>query len=462
MNVFSSFWGRVKNFLFPQAVVQREFGAPSAVSKTMEQNIGLWYSLYSNRPPWQTEDVKPLGLPSAICRELSRPTLSEFHANISGSKRADYLAERFAVASEGFQRALELGAALGGVAFKPYIYGGELFVDVTGAAGFTPTKFDPSGRCVGGVFKDKPVKKDGKYYIRLEYHEFSGASCMIRNKAFYSDADGGVGAEAPLNAVEEWADLEPEMQVDNVTSPLFAYFKTPSYNSADANSACGMSVYGDAATVELLRQADEQWERLRWEFKSSERKIMFDGFSTAAEMYNDRLFEIGSFTSSGNLFQFIEPQIRDDALYRGIQNILRRIEFNVGLAYGDISDPQAVEKTATEIRNSKQRKYVLISTIQKELEHTFDSLLYAMDVYASLYNLAPVGEYEATYDWGDSILDDEESKEKEFARDMQMLSAGILNDWEFRAKHMGEDEETAKASLPKAQDVTDEEEQEVE
>lgn len=105
MNVFSSFWGRVKNFLFPQAVVQREFGAPSAVSKTMEQNIGLWYSLYINRPPWQTEDVKPLGLPSAICRELSRSTLSEFRANISGSKRADYLA-----AFRGGLRGLPAGA----------------------------------------------------------------------------------------------------------------------------------------------------------------------------------------------------------------------------------------------------------------------------------------------------------------------------------------------------------------
>lgn len=462
MNVFSSFWGRVKNFLFPQAVVQREFGAPSAVSKTMEQNIALWYALFINRPPWQTDDVKPLGLPAAICRELSRPTLSEFQANISGGKRADYLAERFAVASEGFQRALELGAALGGVAFKPYIYGGKLFVDATGAAGFTPTQFDPSGRCVGGVFKDKPVKKNGKYYIRLEYHEFSGTFCTIRNKAFYSDPDGGIGAEAPLDAVEEWADLEPEMRIDNVSSPLFAYFKMPSYNSADAFSGCGMSVYGDLATMELLRQADEQWEKLRWEFKSADRKVLMDGLSTTAGMFNDRLFEIGAFTSSGDMFQFIEPQIRDEAIYRGFQNILRRIEFNVGLAYGDISDPQSVEKTATEIRNSKQRKYVLISTVQKALEHTFDGLLYALDVYASLYNLVPEGDYEVTYDWGDSILDDEESKEKEFARDMQLLSAGILNDWELRAKHMGEDEETAKASLPKAQDIADEEESEVE
>ena len=37
-----------------------------------------------------------------------------------------------------------------------------------------------------------------------------------------------------------------------------------------------------------------------------------------------------------------------------------------------------------------------------------------------------------------------------------------MNDWEFRAKWMNEDEETAKAALPKAEDMTDEGEDETE
>ena len=138
------------------------------------------------------------------------------------------------------------------------------------------------------------------------------------------------------------------------------------------------------------------------------------------------------------------------------------IEFDIGLSYGDISDPQLVEKSATEIKNSKQRKYLLISGIQNALGHTFDTLIYAMDVYASLYNLAPAGDYEAVYDWGDSILDDQETKDKEFARDMQLVSADIMNAWELRAKYFNEDEATAKAALPKMQDMADEQQQEVE
>lgn len=462
MGLVNGIVNTAKRFFFPQAVAEREFGASPAVSLTMEQHIGLWYAMMVNTPPWQNCDVKAVGLPAAICREVARPTLVEFTANITGSKRADYLNENFQTAKENFNRALELGLALGGVALKPYIYGDNMLVDVTGAAGFQPTKFDPSGRCIGGVFKDKPVKVNGTYYVRLESHELNSTTYTIKNKAYYSDSAGSVGADAQLTTIPEWADIEPEVAIENVDGPLFAYFKPPIANTADSNSMCGMSIYGDAATVELIKQADEQWERLRWEYKSSERKVLMDGTSSTADMFNKRLFEIGPFSPNGDFFQHIEPQIRDDAIYRGFQNTLRRVEFNIGLSYGDISDPQTIEKTATEIRSSKQRKYVLVSSIQAALAHTFDSLIYAMDVYASLYGLAPAGDYEATYDWGDSILDDQETKDKEFSRDLQLTSAGVMNPWELRAKYFNEDEDTAKAALPTAQDMVTEQQQEVE
>lgn len=462
MSFLGNFVNTVRRALFPRAVAEREFGTSPAVSMTMEQQIALWYAMLVNTPPWQDCNVKAVGLPAAICREVTRPTLVEFTANITGSQRADYLNDGFRLAKENFGKALELGLALGGMALKPYIYGDKLLVDMTGAAGFQPTKFDPTGRCIGGVFRDKPVKVNGKYYVRLESHDLTDTVYTIKNKAYYSDSTGSVGAPAPLDVVPEWADIQEEVTIQNMDGPLFAYFKPPIANTADTNSLCGMSIYGDAATVELIKQADEQWERLRWEYKSGERKVLMDGNTSTANMFDKRLFEIGAFTADGDFYQFLNPELRNDAVYKGFQDVLRRIEFNVGLSYGDISDPQTVEKTATEIRSGKQRKYVLISSIQTALEHTFDALIYAMDVYATLYGLAAAGEYEVTYDWGDSILDDQETKGNEFARDLQLLNAGIMNDWEFRAKYFNEDEATAKAALPKMQDVVDEMQQEVE
>ena len=60
---------------------------------------------------------------------------------------------------------------------------------------------------------------------------------------------------------------------------------------------------------------------------------------------------------------------------------------------------------------------------------------------------------EISIDFDDSII---ESKEQDFNRDLQLLNAGIMNDWEFRMRWFNEDEETAKAALPKMQDITTE------
>ena len=68
MNFFTGLWGRFRELLFPQAVVEREFGVHPATSLSMEKNIGLWYALYTDTPPWEDCDVKPLGIPSAICK----------------------------------------------------------------------------------------------------------------------------------------------------------------------------------------------------------------------------------------------------------------------------------------------------------------------------------------------------------------------------------------------------------
>ena len=66
---------------------------------------------------------------------------------------------------------------------------------------------------------------------------------------------------------------------------------------------------------------------------------------------------------------------------------------------------------------------------------------------------------EISIDFDDSVIED---KATDFSRDMQLLSAGIMNDWEFRMRWMNEDEATAKAALPKAQDMVKEPEDEIE
>lgn len=463
LDVFKTWWNRRMVKPLDAGTVERAFDVTPAASRVMKDSIELWYALYTNNPPWETDCVKPLGLPGAIGRELTKFTLAEFSVAVSGGPRADFLNERVqSVLLPQFSRDLELGLCLGGFAMRPYMDArGRLLVDGTGATAFSPVEFGGTGRAVSGVFRETvKVRKDT--FTRLEYHGFDESGVyIIRNKAYRGDTGGG--AEIELNSVPKWGNLAPEIHIENIEQPLFSYFRNPSSNDIEPGSGIGVSVYGGAPNMALLRQADEQWERLWWEFESGERKIFSDGMRVSAGQFKDRLFQYGSFTSEGNLFEPFSPEFRNDPLYSGFQWILQRLEYNTGLSFGTISDPQSVERTATEILAAKNRQRITVKAIQRALENAIDGVLYAMNAYCDLYGLAPAGEYEVTYNWGDGVLDDPETVRQDKATDMLEVNAGLLNNWEYRMKWRGETEEEAKAMLPGMEDmVTGEKQEEVE
>ena len=139
------------------------------------------------------------------------------------------------------------------------------------------------------------------------------------------------------------------------------------------------------------------------------------------------------------------PAIRDASLFNGLDKLLKRIEFNCNLAYGTLSDPQSVDKTAEEIRSSKQRSYASVCEVQQALQGALRQLVWAMDFYATLYKLAPRGEYEVNFTWGDGIL---ENPDAEYMRRKDMVDTGYLKpelllQWYFR---VGADE--ARAMMP--------------
>ena len=134
-------------------------------------------------------------------------------------------------------------------------------------------------------------------------------------------------------------------------------------------------------------------------------------------------------------------------MFKGLNKYFQRIEFLVGLSYGTISDPQDIEKTAEEIRTSKQRSYTVVSRIQSAWDNGFDALIYAMDVLCTLYNLAPAGGTEKATTWGDGVLED---TDKEYQRRWAMVLAGKYKLEKFYAWYFGCSEEEAKEMIPEA------------
>lgn len=451
-----------------EGITEKAFAVVPAASRLMNDNISLWYALYTNNPPWEDDCgkcVKSIGLPAAICREFSRSALSEFTVNISGSPRADFLNEIVQNKIPSFYRTMELALALGGVALRPYMERGQLMIDVTSATAFSPIEFDGNGEAISGVFKET-IKQGKEYYTRLEYHGFQPVTdgsaqfvYVIENKAYKGQEANG--NEIPLESVAKWADIAPRTVLTDVERPLFAYFKNPASNDIEPESQLGVSVYG-GSTVHLIEEADRQWERIRWEYESGERKIYTDGRKTSASQFKDRLFEYGDFTADGNLFEPFNPELRDDPLYQGFQHNLQRIEYLVGLSFGSLSDPQAVEKTATEILAAKNRQRQTVKAMQTSFSKAIEGVVYGLYAYCDIFNLAPQGNYEVTFNWGDGVLDDPDTIRQDKALDMSEIAAGIKQPWEYRVKWFKETPEEAMAALPGIEDLVTEPQYETE
>ena len=201
----NNLWGKLgafsRNVLVPSNVIYKSFDADPLVSDKMSRAISQWYGMYVDKPEWADDEVKPLGLPRAIAKEFAQVVSSEMTITADGGFRADFINEQLTRFQSNVQNSIELCMALGGMAFKPYVSGGNVFIDSTSAASFIPLRFDDGDNCVSGVFKSQPVKVDKSYFVKLEYHDFANGVYTIRNKAFTSDENGITGSEVELGRV---------------------------------------------------------------------------------------------------------------------------------------------------------------------------------------------------------------------------------------------------------------------
>lgn len=435
---------QVINKLFPKKNIKEAMNVDVAISDEMGEAIDLWGKMYKDESPWLDKNTKSLNLAAAIASELSRLTTLEMQSEITGSKRADYLNEQYRKVIEDIRRVTEYAAAKGGLIFKPYIDGDNIAVDYVQADEFLPVKYNSSGNITAVIFTER-LRKGNKIYTRLEYHDLLEEGYYISNTAYVNENnDDTLGKQIPLKEVQEWAYLEPEVLLQNIDKPLFSYYKIPIANTIDTRSPLGVSVY--ARAVNLIKEADRQYSRTLWEYEGSELAIDVD-----IDMIKDDNLPEGKERifrkldpEKGGFYEVYSPAIRDENLFNGLNKILQRIEFNCGLAYGTLSDVQMVDKTAEEIRSSKQRTYSMVVDMQKGLQHALEDLIYAMDIWATIMGVAK-GEYEVSFGFDDSLVVDSKTEQTIM---LQEVSAGLIKPEMYLMERYGVTEEQAKEMLP--------------
>lgn len=425
----------------------------------MEDAMEDWLEIYADEPRWSNAcHGKTLNLGATIASEFARLIMIEFESKITGSKRADYLQEQYEKLTKQLRVRLEAGCTVGGIMLKPYVCNGVILPDCNTQDKFIPLSYS-NGIITAAAFFNQEVK--GKnYYTRIEKQTYSyeNKSHTIESHFFVSSNPDNIGSEIkPENFDSKmWAGIDPYIVINDVDRPLFAFWKVPFANHIESDSPLGVSVYSRA--IKLLNEADLQWDRYLWEFEGGELAVDAGeevlrqrpgekSLETAST--RDRLFRKINIDSDSNsdksFYEVFNPNLRDENYARGLNEILRRIEWNCSLAYGTLSNPQNVDKTAEEIKASKQRSYTAVSDMQSSLEAVLEDYIYACNAMADACNLSPSGEYEVSFNWGDGVLED---KDKEQAIQLNEVNSGIRKKTDYLKWRYGVDDKQATEMLP--------------
>lgn len=434
-----------------------EFNIEPIRSEQMDSWVAECIRIYQGAPCWLDEDnyIDTVNFAKSICSEVARLVTMGIGVRLDGSARADWLGEQIDKIFYQLRDWVEYGCAYGTVILKPNgesvdLYTREQF-EITGCE---------SGKINGAVFHN--WKRDGKkWYTRLEYHRFEGGLYRITNKCYVGDSPDDTKEQVDI-ALTPWAELAADVSIANVEQPLFAVLRMPHANNIDMDSPCGLPIFSEA--VQELRDLDIAYSRNAKEIFDSKRTVLLDsdvllptGVKVAStphawEAGRDQLGlpdMVKNVRGDGTktFYQEINPTLNTDVRLTGMNALLNQIGFKSGFSNGHfVFNQSGGIQTATQVEADQQRTIQLIKDVRDKLESCLTGLLYALDVFATLYGLAPAGRYEAVYDFGDITYNREEDR----ARWWGYVQAGRVPAWMFFVKFEGMTEADAKAMTEEA------------
>ncbi len=390
----------------------------------IDNNYEVWLDCYHGEPYWLKGkvDKQSLNLCVSIPSELARLTTIELETEVTDKNLNKYYQKLI----KSIRRYTEYALALGGIIFKGYKSKNDIAVDVVTPDMFVILGFTTFGDINHIAFLDRvrKVEKDKYvYYTRLEEHIID-KQYTINNTAYKSDTINSLGEQVNIKLIDEWKDIKETATIDS-EMPLFTYFKNPQANNLDLRSQEGISCF--ARALSLIQDADEQYQRICWEYEGSELAVHADvtalKHGEKLPEGQERLFVNIGLDSEDGSYHVFSPNIRDVSLYNGLNKTLRQIEFQCGLAYGTLSEVEETSKTATEIKMSKQRSYSTVVDIQNELRDRLTEFVDILAYWCKALKIPIINEYEVTFDFDDSLVVDTES---ERAAKLNEVAAGII------------------------------------
>lgn len=452
---------------------EEDFNIQAAEFPEMESLINKCANIYRGAPYWldDKDNIKTINFAKTVCSETARLATLAIGIQIDGSARATWIQKQINKVYFQIRHWVEYGCAYGTVFIKP---NGES-LDVFTPADVMIVDYD-NQEIKGIIFKDS-YTVGRKYYTRLEYHRFVETTIdgvttypyYVSNRAYVSKSPQSIGDKIDLKQTK-WANLmadtPPILKAngEKLDGPLYGMLRTPQANNVDISTPLGLPVFAEG--IEELGDLDVAYSRNVGEIKDSQKIALLDdrllmpsGTPVSAmsprgmenrrnEMKLPHYVKNVFGQDEKEFYQEINPQLNTDARLAGINALLSQLSYKCGFSSGYfVFNEKTGMVTATQVEADDRRTIQYIKDVRDKLEDCLNGVIYALNVFADLYDLTPVGVYEITYDFGDITYNREEDR----ARWWQYVVQGKVPAWLYFVKFEGMTEEEAKAMVKEAE-----------
>lgn len=332
---------------------------------------------------------------------------------------------------------------------------GKIHINYVTAANIYPLTWD------NGIIREcafvSRKRVDDREYTYIQVHRLNGGEYDIENHLY--DAD-----EVPLTSVRGFETIPPVVHTGS-DKPQFVIDRLNIANS-DEENPMGVAVF--AYAIDQLKSIDITYDSYVNEFVLGKKRIVVQPEATK-DINGRPVFDKRETVyyvlpedraADGNILQQVDMTLRTAEFNTGMQDMLNVLSSKCGFGENHYKFDQTSIATATQVISENSTMFNTIRKHEIILREAITNLCRTLLRMGNRYMGAELDEnIEISIDFDDSIIED---KQADFNRDKIMLDSGIMNDWEFRMRWMNEDEATAKAALPKMQDMTKEPEEEIE
>ena len=434
--------------LFHTASIQDITGINTNISTQMYKAIELWEKMMSGNAPWN-EKAPPCGVLEQISGRLSMLVSREIGLEVENPS----IAEAMHHINKNVDKIVDYITLLGSCIVRPIFSNGKLQYEIIPLGNYLPTSYDFDGTLTGALIL-KEIINGSKKWLLTEEHTYAGMMHSVKCRLYRND---GALRETSLIDCPQTAELTGEYVWQSVKQPMIIEFRNHSINKIDGSN---VPVAIIAGAEELIKNADEQFERMNWEQKGGELRVWADrdmfmkrqkrnGETVGVKMtpeLNRLIVQIeGDGSSDGKRIVEHAPELRTAQQNEMLQQIFRRIELTCNLGKGTISDMESVQQTATQYSGGRQELYAIVDKIEDEIEvkyqHCADVLAHMAQAYKLGSNNSKI---KIPYN------EDQTRKDVSAAKVIAIneVNAGVRNKWEYRRDFFGEDEEQAKANTP--------------